>query len=332
MHPLMVSPGTGTGFTMSIRSPLQHLARWRIPLSLCFCLALALSPSLADARAGSSYSGGGKSSFSSQGSRGTRTNENNNAAPVTRSMTPSNPSATSPMGGTPAPAYAGGGSFFQRHPFMTGLAGGFIGSMLFSNLGGLGTGLGFLLTLLIIGGLIFFLVRLLFGSRRFAAAGGGAMPRSLGAAATPTAAQFRGRDTKVGDADLSSFQQIHAAVQEAWGRGDLGQMRRLMTPEMLSYFSEELTRSASQGVQNVVSDVRLLKGDISEAWEEGDLQYATAFLRWSANDYVVRLDRSPGQPDYLVSGDPKTPTEAEEVWTFVRRRGADWLLSAIQQV
>jgi predicted lipid-binding transport protein (Tim44 family) len=315
---------------MSIRSPLQHLARWRIPLSLCFCLALALSPSLADARAGSSYSGGGKSSFSSQGSRGTRTYENNNAAPVTRSMTPSNPSATSPMG-APSPAYAGGGSFFQRHPFLTGLAGGFLGSMLFSHLGGLGTGLGSLLTLLIVGGLIFFLVRWLF-RRRFAPAGGGAMPRSLGAAAAPTAAQFRGRDTTVGDADLNAFQQIHAAVQEAWGHGDLGQMRRLMTPEMLSYFSEELTRSASQGVQNIVSDVRLLKGDISESWEEGDLQYATAFLRWSAIDYVARLDRSAGQPDYIVSGDPKTPTDAEEVWTFVRRRGADWLLSAIQQV
>ena len=330
MHPLMVSPGTGTGFTMSIRSPLQHLARWRIPLSLCFCLALALSPSLADARAGSSYSGGGKSSFSSQGSRGTRTNENNNAAPVTRSMTPSNPSATSPMG-APAPAYAGGGSFFQRHPFMTGLAGGFLGSMLFSHLGGLGTGLGFLLTLLIIGGVIFFLVRLLFGNR-LATAGGGPMPRSLGAAAAPTAARFRGRDTTVGDADLNAFQNIHAAVQEAWSRGDLAQMRRVLTPEMLSYFSEELTRNTSQGVQNIVSDVRLLKGEISESWEEGDLQYATAYLRWRALDYVIRLGRSPGDPDYLVSGDPRTPVEAEEVWTFVRRPGGNWLLSAIQQV
>jgi predicted lipid-binding transport protein (Tim44 family) len=55
-------------------------------------------------------------------------------------------------------------------------------------------------------------------------------------------------------------------------------------------------------------------------------------MRWSAIDYVVRLGRSPGQPDYLVSGDPKTPTEAEEVWTFVRRHGGEWLLSAIQQV
>ena len=315
---------------MSIRSPLQRLAGWRIPVALFFCLSLALTPSLADARAGASSSGG-KSSFSGMGSRGSRTYENNNAAPVTRSMTPSNPSATSPLGGAASPAYAGGGSFFQRHPFLTGLAGGFLGSMLFSHLGGFGTGLGFLLTLLIIGGVIFFLVRLLFGSR-LATAGGGPVPRSLGAAAAPAAARFRGRDTTVGDADLNAFQTIHAAVQEAWSRGDLAQMRRLMTPEMLSYFSEELTRSASQGVQNIVSDVHLLKGDVSEAWEEGDLEYATAYLRWSAIDYVVRQGRSPGMPDYLVSGDPKTPTEAEEVWTFVRRRGGDWLLSAIQQV
>src|SRR5205823_8967353 len=304
------------------QSPLQHLARWRMPLSLFFCLALALSPSLADARAGSSSSGSGKSSSSSMGSRGSRTFENNGAAPVTRSMTPSNPSATSPMG-APTPAYAGGGSFFQRHPFLTGLAGGFLGSMLFSHLGGLGTGLGFLLTRLITGGLTFFVVRLLSGSRRFAPAGGGAMPRSLGAAAAPAAARFRGRDTAVGDADLNAFQGIHAAVQEAWGRGDLGRMRQLMTPEMLSYFSEELTRNTSQGVQNIVSDVRLLKGEITESWEEGDLQYATAYMRWSAIDFVARL----GQPDQVVSGDPRTPSEQEEMWTFVRRRGGNWLLS-----
>ena len=314
---------------MSIRSPMQRLAGWRIPVALFFCLSLALTPSLADARAGGSSSSGGKSSSSGMGSRGSRTYENNNAAPVTRSMTPSNPSAASPLGGAATPAY--GGSFFQRHPFLTGLAGGFLGSMLFSHLGGLGTGLGFLLTLLIIGGVIFFLVRLLFGSR-LATAGGGPMPRSLGAAAAPAAARFRGRDTTVGDADLNAFQSIHAVVQEAWSRGDLAQMRRVLTPEMLSYFSEELTRNSSQGVQNIVSDVHLLKGDVSEAWEEGDLEYATAFMRWSAIDYVVRLGRSPGQPDYLVSGDPKTPTEAEEVWTFVRRHGGEWLLSAIQQV
>jgi len=314
--------------TLSRRLALQplsgHIRQWRILLSLFFCLALAFAPSLAEARAGSSFGGsGGGSSF---GSRGMRSFENNGAAPLSRSMAPTPPAASPLAGG----AY--GGSFFSRHPFLTGLAGGFLGSMLFHSLGGFGNVLGGLLMVLIIGGLIFFVIRLLSG-RGFSLAGaGGGMPRSIGAAASPQPQQYRGHDTTVGDADLNAFQSIHAAVQEAWGRADLGRLRQLMTPEMLSYFSEELTRNASQGVQNIVSDVRLLKGEISESWEEGDLQYATAYLRWSALDYVVRPDRSPGQPDYLVSGDPKTPTEAEEVWTFVRRRGGNWLLSAIQQV
>jgi predicted lipid-binding transport protein (Tim44 family) len=315
----------------------KRYAPWHLLLSLLFCLTLALAPSLAEARAGSSYSSGGKSSSSSMGSRGTRTFENNGAAPVTRSMTqtPSSPSAVGGAAG--APAYAGGGSFFQRHPFLTGLAGGFLGSMLFHSLGGMGHVFGGLLQFLIIGVVIWLLWRLISGliSGRgfsFAGAGSGPVPRSVGAAAAPAVPRYRGEDTTVDDTDLNAFQGIHAAVQEAWGHGDLGRMRQLMTPEMVSYFSEELTRNASQGVQNVVGDVRLVKGEITESWTEGDLQYASAYLRWSAVDYVVRIGRSPGMPDYLVSGDPKTPVESEELWTFVRRRGGNWLLSAVQQV
>src|SRR6266481_8650631 len=192
-----------------------------------------------------------------------------------------------------------------------------------------------ILQILIIGFLIYFAIRLFRGRGRALFGGGGSTPfwppRSAGAAAAP-ARRDRGRDINLGDADLNAFQAIHAAVQEAWSNADLGRLRRLMTPEMLSYFSEELTRNASQGVRNVVSNVQLLKGDLKESWEEGDLQYATPYLRWRANDYVVRAGRSPGDPDYIVSGDPRTPVEAEEMWTFVRRQGGDWLLSAIQQV
>ena len=318
---------------MSSQSISQHLPaplrQWRILLSLAFCLVLALAPSLAEARAGRSYSSGGGSSFSGMGSRGTRTFENNGAAPVTRSMTQTPGSPSTFGGAAAAPAY--GGSFFQRHPFLTGLAGGFLGSMLFSHLGGFGHALGGLLTFLLIGLAIWFVIRLISG-RGFAFGGaGGPMPRSVGAAAAP-AARYRGRDTSVDDSDLNAFQSIHAAVQEAWGHGDLGRLRQLMTPEMLSYFSEELTRNTSQGVQNVVANVHLLKGEITESWEEGDLQYATALMRWSAVDHVVRLGSAPGQPDAVISGDPRTPVEAEEMWTFVRRRGGNWLLSAIQQV
>ena len=309
----------------------KRLASWRIILALFFSASVALAPAIAEARAGGSS--GGRSS--SMGSRGLRTYENNNAQPLGRSMT--SPAQSGLSEATPSPAY-GGGSFFQRHPFLTGLTGGLIGSWLFGHsvyaadgTSG-GSAIGTLLEFLIIGLLIYFAVRVF---RRHAFSNGWpggtafSMPRSAGASAAPVR-RDRGRDINLSNADLSAFQAIHAAVQEAWSAGDLGQLRRLMTPEMLSYFSEELTRNASQGIRNIVSNIELVKGELSESWEEGDLQYATAYMRWRAIDYVTRLGRPPGDPETIVSGNSRV--EAEEVWTFVRRRGGDWLLSAIQQV
>ena len=309
----------------------KRLASWRIILALFFSASVALAPAIAEARAGGSS--GGRSS--SMGSRGLRTYENNNAQPLGRSMT--SPAQSGLSQATPSPAY-GGGSFFQRHPFLTGLTGGLIGSWLFGHsvyaadgTSG-GSAIGTLLEFLIISLLIYFAVRLF---RRHAFSNGWpggtafSMPRSAGASAAPVR-RDRGRDINLSNADLSAFQAIHAAVQEAWSAGDLGQLRRLMTPEMLSYFSEELTRNASQGIRNIVSNIELVKGELAESWEEGDLQYATAYMRWRAIDYVTRLGRPPGDPETIVSGNSRV--EAEEVWTFVRRRGGDWLLSAIQQV
>ena len=315
---------------------------WPAFLALFLALTLALAPSIAEARAGKSYSSGGTSSGASgMGSRGSRTFEQNDAAPITRSMNsnPGTSQAARPTGaGAAGAAAAAQPSFFQRHPFLTGIAGGFLGAALFSHLG-LGAGMssmfGGLLMMLLIGGLIFFAIRMFAGRRAGSPGGGmarGPLPASVGAAAAPSATRYRGTDATVDDADLNAFQAIHAAVQEGWGHGDLGRLRQVMTPEMLGYFSEELTRNTSEGVQNIVSDVRLLQGDITESWDEGDLKYATAFMKWSAVDYVARLGRSPGSPDYIVSGDPKRPTESEEVWTFVRQRQGNWLLSAIQQV
>ncbi|MBV8132420.1 MAG: TIM44-like domain-containing protein [Alphaproteobacteria bacterium] len=313
----------------------RRLLNWRTILALFFCACVALAPVIADARAGASA--GGRSS--SMGSRGLRTYENNNAQPLSRSMTPL-PQAPAQPGLTPGvPAY-GGGSFFQRHPFLTGLAGGFLGSWLFGHSGyaadgaSTGSAMGMLLELLIIGALIYFAVRLFRGRAFSNGWPGGApfsTPRSAGASAAPARGD-RGRDINLSDADLSAFQALHAVVQEAWSAGDLGRLRRLMTPEMLSYFSEELTRNASQGVQNIVSNVQLVKGELTESWEESDLQYATAYMRWRAIDYVIRLGHPPGDPGSIVSGNPRVPVEAEEVWTFVRRRAGAWLLSAIQQV
>src|SRR5215472_4842750 len=176
----------------------KRLPNWRILLAVFVAGVLALAPAVAEARAGSSA--GGRSS--SMGSRGLRTYENNGAQPLSRSITPL-PQPSRPPGfapATPGPVY-GSGSFFQRHPFLTGLAGGFIGSWLFGHAeyatDGVGSGgsmLGGLLQLLIIGLIIYFVVRLVRGwAFANGARGGGTNwpPRSAGPAA---AARGRGRD------------------------------------------------------------------------------------------------------------------------------------------
>jgi predicted lipid-binding transport protein (Tim44 family) len=75
---------------------------------------------------------------------------------------------------------------------------------------------------------------------------------------------------------------------------------------------------------NRVSDVKLLQGDLAEAWREGDADYATVAMRFALNDSMV--ERASGR---TVEGG--SPSEVTELWTFRRARGGDWLLSAIQQ-
>ena len=98
---------------------------------------------------------------------------------------------------------------------------------------------------------------------------------------------------------------------------------------MLSYLSEELHDNAKQGLRNEVSDVKLLQGDLSEAWRESGSDYATVAMRYSLIDATV--DRATGR---VVAGDPARSTEATELWTFRRddrAPGDGWQLSAIQQ-
>jgi predicted lipid-binding transport protein (Tim44 family) len=123
--------------------------------------------------------------------------------------------------------------------------------------------------------------------------------------------------------DFNAFERLLGEVESAYSAEDLNRLRAVLTPEMLSYFAEELATNASRGVVNRVSDVKLLQGDLSEAWREGDTEYATVAMRFSVNDQMI--DRASGR---VIDGGPE---EATEVWTFMRTRGGSWLLSAIQQ-
>ena len=326
-----------------------------LTLAIVLGLALVLMPALAMAKA-KSLGGGGA------GSRGARTYQ---APPTTPTMPQTKPverSATSPTPATqqarPAAQAAGPQAqqpgFFQRNPFMSGLMGGLIGAgiagMLFGNgfgLGGLGEhgmagGLGLLLQLALLGGGAWLLIG--FFRRRMAApqpayAGGlppDAMARgpidipsspgsSLGGSAGVTMPPSTSDEIGITSGDFEIFERLLKEIQTAWSQSDIAALRRLVTPEMLSYFSESLAANASQGHQNHVEDLRLEQGDLSEAWREGPTDFATVAMRWSSLDYTIHMD-----DDRVVEGDRSQRGETTEVWTFMRSNGGRWLLSAIQ--
>ena len=296
--------------------------------------ALALAPALADARAGSG---------SSSGSRGSRTysappttnTAPSMAQPMERSMTPrSAPSAPgAPMqGGAPAPARSGFGS-----GLMGGLAGGLLGvglgSLLMGNGlfgGGGGGGFGFIgLILQMV--LLFFvgrwLLRMFMGRRQEPAMAG--MPR-MGQPAPMGAGPMPGGGpvapvVNIGEADFAAFDRVLHEVQAAWTAQNLPAMQQLATPEMVSYFGEQLSEQTSRGVRNSVTDVKLEQGDLSEAWSEGSREYATVAMRFSM------LDVTRDSAGRVVDGDLALRSMATELWTFVRAPGGKWILSAIQQ-
>lgn len=312
-------------------------------LALLCAAALALAPALAEARAGGGLSMGSRGMRTYQSAPATPTAPH--AAPLGRSVTqPSQPQRPLVQPAPPQPQ----ASFFQRSPFLAGLMGGLIGAgiggLLFGG-GFFGSGLGaagvfgLLLQLALIGGLIALATSLFrrrlrdSESQNYAyAMAGGPRPHDASPLGVVTDRAGAGRATvhdEIGitDADYGEFEKLLVAIQKAWSDGDIGALRRLLTPEMLSYFSEKLSSEASAGIHNRIEEVKFEAGDLAEAWAEGDLQYATVALRWVARDYSVRSDA-----DVLVDGSKIAPSPTTEVWTFTRAPGGRWLLSAIQQL
>jgi predicted lipid-binding transport protein (Tim44 family) len=322
-------------FTQRTRGIAKAMA---VVLSLAVPLVIAIAS--ADARPG----GGG-----SMGSRGARTHSAppptatapGTAQPMNRTMTQPGSPATAA-----APAAAGGGFFNKPGMGMLGgLAAGFLGAGLlgmlfgggmFSGLGGLSSIIGLILQV----GLIILVVRLamMWWQRRHTPAsayassgqtqGQGPVPApqanlrtgmgfGLGSASAPP--------LEIQPADYEAFERLLGDVQAAWSNEDVSALEKLTTPEMASYFAKDLADNKARNDVNKITDVKLLQGDLAEAWREAETDYASVAMRFSLVDKT--LERTTGK---LVAGSEQ-PIEATEVWTFARRRGEGWELSAIQQ-
>ena len=310
-------------FTQRARGLVQAIA---VALVLAVPLAAAISP--ADARIGGGFSSGsrGARTFSAPPSTSTAPSM---AQPFNRTITQPN----SPGFGTPP------GGFFNRpgRGLFGGLAAGFLGAGLlgmlfggglFGGIGGLSSILGLMLQIV----LIVFLVRMAMSwwQRRQAPAYAGGPMGGLGAPASFRPAGGFGPGTggaplEIGPADYEAFERLLGDIQAAWSNEDIDRLRTLATPEMVSYFAQDLEQNRVRNDINKVSDVKLLQGDLAEAWREGDTEYASVAMRFSLVDKT--LERGTGR---LVGGGEQ-PTQATEVWTFARRRGGNWVLSAIQQ-
>jgi predicted lipid-binding transport protein (Tim44 family) len=245
------------------------------------------------------------------------------------------PGAASTVGQASRPGLLGGGLFGGG--MLGGLAGGFLGAGLFGMLfgsgmfGGMG-GFASIIGLLLQVALVVIVAKLIFAwwQRRN-------MPEPAYAAAHPATGQSfsglggmfggnqpAGQPRTIAKADYDAYEQLLGDVQAAFSAEDLNALRAKVTPEMLSYFSEQLAGNASRGLINRVTDVKLLQGDLAEAWREGDTDYATVAMHFALKDSMV--ERASGR---TVEGG--SLSEVTELWTFMRARGGDWLLSAIQQ-
>ncbi|HBF32880.1 Tim44 domain-containing protein [Rhizobium sp.] len=300
---------------------------------------------------------GGSSSFGSRGSRTYSAPAATNtapttAAPIERSMTPN---TTQPGGFNQAGQQAA-----PKRGLFGGLAGGLMGGLLMGGLfgmlmgggfGGLSGMFGMLFQILLIGGAIMLAMRF-FGRKQAYSApasnnrmsqpetgahvssshvspsqglGGFGIPKIGGPAAAPAPVASGTDDVGITPKDFDTFEELLKEMQRAYGTEDYSALRRIATPEAMSYLAEELSENATKGVKNEVRDVRLLQGDLAESWREGNVDYATVAMRYEAID--VMRDRTSGK---VVEGDPDHPQQSVEVWTFIRRPASGWSISAIQ--
>jgi predicted lipid-binding transport protein (Tim44 family) len=305
--------------------------RWLIALA-AIAAAFVLVAADAHARVGGGFSGGtrGMRTFSAPPATPTAPTAPT-AAPIQRSIT--QPGSAAPIGQTAIrPGFFGGGLF-------GGLAAGFLGAGLFGLLFGHGlfggmAGFASIIGLLLQVVLVVIVARLIFAwwQRRnipapaYAAAhpatghSFGGLGGMLGGANAPPA----GEQLTIAKSDYDAFERLLGDIQAGYSTEDLSALRAKVTPEMLSYFSEQLAGNASRGLINRVTDVKLIQGDLAEAWCEGNTDYSTVAMNFAINDSMV--ERASGR---TVEGGERS--EVTELWTFMRAHGGIWLLSAIQQ-
>jgi predicted lipid-binding transport protein (Tim44 family) len=223
-----------------------------------------------------------------------------------------------------------------------GLAGGFLGSLLFRGMGygstGMsgGGGIG-LLDILVIGGVGLMIYRMV-KRRQEGGSGGGLFSGMIGGL-------FGGSSTNVNNqaaglagirANDATFDEVRFKdnvmdmffrIQAAWMNRDLSPVKQILTDEINEFFQEDIDALLKSGKINKLENIAVRTVDITEAWQEAGQDSITTLIYANILDYTV--DEKSGD---IISGSKTEPTKFEEYWTFTRNSGSkQWMLAGINQ-
>jgi predicted lipid-binding transport protein (Tim44 family) len=287
---------------------------------------------------------GGGRSFGSRGSRPSFGSSNSYSSTPSKSYS----SQATQNPGSPATQPQSGG--FLRN-MVGGLAGGFLGAMLFNSLGFGATGAGGLgginmMHILLIGLVLFGIYWFIKKRRQEKQALAGAQYYLGETAATAyqpaydEGAAMAGKDVSGGLSDIrqmdSSFNEekfrdqamdFFFKVQAAWANRDMTGIRKLLTDEVYQTIQGEADRLRQEKKINRLDNIAVRSVDIVEAWQESGEDFLTVKFLANLLDYTV--DEATGN---VVTGSKDEPVRFGEYWTFSRPVGNNpWRLTAVDQ-
>jgi predicted lipid-binding transport protein (Tim44 family) len=282
----------------------------------------------------------GKSrSFGSRGSRSyDQPKQNQQSAPSRQQAPAQNPAAPAPPGGGFMRGLGGG------------ILGGLLGGMLFSSLGFGHMGGGFggsgvgMLEILLLGGLGYFVFRMIRGRRESAPKLAYQSPygQSVSYGTAPSHGQAVLQEEDHISAGLAHIKQMDAGfdekvftekamdiffkIQGAWMNRDLKSVKGLLTDELEGIVQEDINELLQDKRINRLENIAVRNIEITEAWQESGEDFLTVLF--TAN----LLDFTTDEAGRLLEGSKTEPVKFGEFWTFTRFTGGNsWKLAAIQQ-
>ncbi len=234
-----------------------------------------------------------------------------------------------------------------------GMAGGFLGSLLFGGLshgmgmdGFGGSGIGFL-DIILIGGMLYILFRFLKRRKEAESTAGynyqtGSPGSTGGYTGFADASRDRGSTGEDVQTGLRHIQQMDPTFDEArykdqcmdsffkiqgsWINRDMTVVKNILTEEMFNIFQKDAGKLKAEKKINKLDNIAVRSVEITEAWQESGMDFITVRFLASLLDYTV------SENGELLSGSKTEPVKFEEYWTFTRPVGNNaWQLSAINQ-